>query len=129
MMNLLRVGGDNIAHQSYDECSEATTNWVCSDEGGERRGTLTFFMLWMKISIHSFSVRGNARAVLVGLRMKVAPAESVGTGWEGGCRPCPSVLACRGGVTHLLTENTSSWGRELLQICFSSLFRVFVMYP
>ena len=52
-INLLRVGGDNIAHQSYAKCSKATMNWVF--EGGERRGTLPFFMLSMIISIHSFS--------------------------------------------------------------------------
>ena len=27
-MNLLSVGGDNIAHQSYAKCSKATMNWV-----------------------------------------------------------------------------------------------------
>lgn len=60
------------------------------------------------------------------LGMKVAPAESVGTVWGGSCHPCPSVLACRGGFTHLLTKNTSSWGRELLQICFYHFLLYFV---
>ena len=61
------IKSEGSAHQSYAECSESTTNWVCSHEGWERRRTLTFFMIWMKISVHSFSVRGNTLAVLMGL--------------------------------------------------------------
>lgn len=68
LQQLIKSGGS--AHQSYAECSEPTTNWVCSHEGWERRGTLTFFMIWMKISVHSFSVRGNTLTVLMGLGWK-----------------------------------------------------------